>query len=470
MVNIIRSLFGLSPALGKEAPPARGTDPYRNWRTREVAAIRQCTSVPDLAARIDDYDGYLREAAIARAVEWGAPELLPAIAARLNDWVPQVRRAAKNGLLTLVPTMPATALLAQLPAIDRLVQAQRDDHSEWLGRFEDTLLAATGPQAIVDGIRSQEIRLARACFRIARQHRLVPSAAIIEDALHSKDIRIAIDAAAMVAGLPEEEQHALYLAALASPFGAVRTLALRGLLALASCDHAALARSCLLDPQSSVRALAAHYLKGHGDDPDAFYVERLRSPQAGADEVRICLLALAAGGKAGHAAWMERHAASPAPRIRMAALMGWVRLDPARKDDIAVLALRDPVARVRKLALTLIRDFNAYVTAADAVALAQSHRDYRLMLRLARQDPWAWIDTIACLALQPEAVAGMRDVLADELDAWGWRSAGIYVAPKAQQIALLTDPDARADLKAIFPRFERVFSIIDGVMESSGRA
>ncbi len=470
MVNIIRSLFGLSPALGKEEPPIRGSDPYRDWRIREVAAIRQCTSVLDLSAWMNDYDGYLREAAIARAVEWGTPELLPAIAARLNDWVPQVRRAAKSGLLTLVPTMPTTALLAQLPAIDRLLQAQRDDHTEWLEKFEDALLAATGPQAIVDGIRSQEIRLARACFRIARQHRLAPPVAIIEDALHSKDICIAIDAVGTIAGLSEAERHALYLAALASPFGAVRTVALRGLLALASCNHAALARSCLLDPQSSVRALAACHLKEHGDDPDAFYVERLRSPQAGADEVRICLLALAAGGKADHAAWMERYAASPAPRIRMAALMGWVRLDPARKDDIAVLALRDPVARVRKLALTLIRDFNAYVAVADAIALAQSHGDYRLMLRLARQDPWTWIDTIARLVLQPQVVAGVRDVLTDELDAWAWRSAGIYVTPKAQQIALLTDPVFRADLKTIFPRFERVFSIIDGVLESAGPA
>lgn len=265
----------------------------------------------------------------------------------------------------------------------------------------------------------------------------------------------------MIDTLPEADRHTLYLAALASPFGAVRTVALRMLLAQEPGEADALARSCLLDPQSSVRHLAAFHLKQGGIDPDAFYVDRLRDGEAGADEVRICLLALAASGNALHAAWMERYAAYPAPRIRIAALMGWVRLDPTRKDDIAVLALRAPVARVRKLAMTLIRDFGAWVPLADAIAMAQAQHDHRLALRLARQDPWTWLETITRMALQAELATQMRDVLAEELDGWMQRSAGIYVAPQAHQTVLLTDPAARADVMAVLPRFEAVFRTVD---------
>ena len=61
--------------------------------------------------------GYIRETAIARCMELGKAECLPPLVGRLNDWVPEVRRAAADSLLTLLATVPAEHFLPLLPQL-----------------------------------------------------------------------------------------------------------------------------------------------------------------------------------------------------------------------------------------------------------------------------------------------------------------------------------------------------------------
>lgn len=462
MANIIRTLFGLRKGPGGQATPApAAADPYQPWLEAALASIRQCSSIPDLNTWLAHANGYLREAALGRAVELASPELLAGITSRLNDWVPEVRRAAKNALLTLTPGMPAGALLAQLPAIHRLRSASRENHAAWVDRLELLLLETIGAQAIIEGIHHPAIRVARACFHMAQAHALLPIDTLVRQALASPDICIALDTVGMIAALPTAERHDAYLAALGSSHGAVRTAALRALLAASPSAHAALATSCLFDAQSSVRAAASTYLQGLGIDTDALYIERLKAPEPDAHLTRVCLLALAASGRAEHARIMEEHAGSSAPRVQMAALMGWARLEPSHKDSIAVLALQSPVPRIRKLSLVLIQDFGAYVPIEAAIAMAQAHQDAKLMVRLSRQEPWTWLETIVRIADTMPITDELSAILAQNLLAWSESSGSIYAAPTPKQLELLGTPAARTVLGSLLPRATALHRQID---------
>lgn len=457
MAKIIRTLFGLR----QPAPATEFTAGFAAGFAAEFAAIRQSSAIPVLTAYLAHYDGYLREAALVRATELASPELLPAVTARLNDWVPQVRRAAKNAILTIAPALPAAALLALLPAIQQLRNARREDHGAWVRQFEGRVLDTIGPAAVIDGIHDQAIRIARACFELALAHSLLPADTLARQGLLSPDIRIAMKAVDLVRNLPGTVQQALYLQALGASFGAVRTTAMRALLADSSGEHEALARAHLFDAQSSVRSTASNYLQRRGIDTDALYVDALLTPGTGSDRIRICLLALGASGKAEHARHMEAYATSPAPWVQMAALMGWVRLAPTEKDRIAVLALQSPIPRVRKLSLILIRDYGAYVPVETALAMAAAHQDYGLMLRLSRQEPWLWIDTIARIACASPASDELRALLAQDLVAWIASSGSIYAAPEPKQVELLGAPDTRAALAGLLPHATSLHSRLD---------
>ncbi|MYM24634.1 hypothetical protein GTP46_18520 [Duganella sp. FT135W] len=85
---------------------------------------------------------YMREVVLKRIVELALPELLPVVVERLNDWVPQVQRAARTALMTLLPFLPASQLLAAMPMILRWHSAGRADYAGWLEKFELTLIRA----------------------------------------------------------------------------------------------------------------------------------------------------------------------------------------------------------------------------------------------------------------------------------------------------------------------------------------
>jgi hypothetical protein len=67
-----------------------------------LARFQQFSTAAHLAQGLVEYSGYDREAALARCVELRSWDNLPGMVERLNDWVPQVRKAAQVALTTLL--------------------------------------------------------------------------------------------------------------------------------------------------------------------------------------------------------------------------------------------------------------------------------------------------------------------------------------------------------------------------------
>jgi hypothetical protein len=415
-----------------------------------IAEVRQQSDADALAADMDHYSGYVREAALERAQALHAPALLPAIVERLNDWVPQVRARAQALVLDWLPALDADAALRLLGAIQYLRDARRSDHVSWLGKVERIVVTCVGASRIVEGVANPDIAVARTCFRLLEEHGLADPAMRVRVGLaHGTDIVLVRKAAEALVLLDSHERAAMGRLALRSHFGIVRAIALRRLLADEVDGAEALATDMLADPHGWVRLVASTFLERHGIDSAALYAARLTAPGSSNTVLRACLMGLAEAGKGAHLDLVRRMTTHPSARVRVNAFAAWLHLAPEEKDDIARCVLADGARRVRMLVMSMHRKHGAFVPVDDALALLREHGDVELMLRYAEHEPWRWLQLIVELEPTWHADAALRSHLRDQLIGWIDNAHMSSTRPTPAQRALFAEPAAQAALHAL---------------------
>lgn len=451
-MSLFTRLFG-KKASSVAAPPApapvlreRASAPAP--RHKEIAS---CNAIPDLLYAMDSRSGYLRQAAIDRAVVLRYAEFLPALAARLNDWVLPVRDAARTALIALLPVMPPQSMLAILPALAQLRSAARHDHTAWLAAFEAALLAQLTPGLLLEGVSGHDAKIARACFQLLHRHAAFDTADLIVAALASQcDIVMAGQAAAMIHLAPAEAQPALYQATLSSAFSAVRAIGLRGVLGgVASDEKLATAMAHLFDRQAAERGAAITYFNVHKLDARAAYLQVLASGTAEAPLLQVCLVELGGMRHREDAATVRAFATHPSTRVRAAAYAALLKLEGPSKDDIATMALGDSAPSVRKLAMQMVSRHGAFIPLAIACVHLSAPQDWPQLMRLGANGAWDVIEAVARIA--PTADIGRRMNLRAKLEVWLVTDASDY-RPTASQAAFLRSDAASATLSALAGR------------------
>jgi hypothetical protein len=407
-------------------------------------------SIPDLIRVMADYSGYMRQAAIARAVTLAHPEFLPAIAARLNDWVPQVRDAARSALITLLPVLPQNAMLAILPAVANLRNAGRHDHTAWLATFGHDLVKHSEPHVFTDGVLGSDMRFARVCFDLLLRQALLDDATLIEVGLGSRDIFTNVKAASTIGTLAPEKREQLYEIATQSRFATVRVIGLRGCLDQTSRQHnQKLARHSLLDSQSSVRSVAIAWLTAKSFDVRQHYHRVLASPTSSARDIRVSLTSLGALRQRDDADTISSFGTHEVIAVRVAAYAAWLKLADGEKDTIAARALGDTANRVKKLAMEMVARQGAFIPFATACSLLTRGEDWARLMRLGGNGKWDVLEAIARIA--PAADDQARTELRARLEAWT-SSTSNYYRPTAAQAALLRSDEANAALASLAGR------------------
>lgn len=413
--------------------------------------IRRCDSIDLLIGYLDDYNGYVREAAVDRAAELGAPSLLPALAARLNDWVPQVRDKARAAVLAVLgaldPGKDAGAAMQLLQDVERLKLARRADHAAWIASFEQRLVDVLGADRILDAIDCKHGRIAQLGFVLARTYGLADALALCERALANKgNFVLARQAMDLARGLGEAERQHIFRQALDSPVGMVRAEALRALLRSDGVEPAALAASMLADANTWVRLVAIGCLARLGIDVPGQYAGRIAAAGADGGVLRACLSGLADSGGGAHLGLIREYTTYPNARVQVAAFMAWVHLCPNDKDDIAQRVLRSRHRRVRKLFPILVRKLGAYVPFDAALSQMREHGDHEQMLAFAQGTPWTLLEVIATIAGEAGGDAALRHRLGRELRGWTYSPNLDYTQPTAQQRAFLREDTVRQAL------------------------
>ena len=216
--------------------------------------------------------GRLREAACRLLGIEGLRYLL----LRLNDWVPQVRNAARAVLDDLIGESPQIWVDC-LPLLCRLESCGRDKHGPFLERVDGSLRNPRAKAAVTAGLQSENLIVARRCFVLAMNH--ADPFEILTQALVHNDMGVRYWAVGVAPkSLPLGQQREFFERALVNKVPAVRRSGLRfwG----ENFPHSEeTMKSALLDRSRAVREVAQYYCREW--EREIVYREKLQVlPQA----------------------------------------------------------------------------------------------------------------------------------------------------------------------------------------------
>ncbi len=435
-MNLFTRLFG---RVASERPP---DDPVRE--------AESCTSIEALKTFLTHRSGYVREAAIGRVVALRGDGAVPAIMPRLNDFVPEVRAAARRAIQTLLPFAGHEDLLAVVGFTWRLRHFSRLDHSSWISGAQ----AELGGRLTVDQLRealcSSNPMVARGSFFMLLERELIPRIELLALAVESgNDIVMSRQAAQFALSLPAEGRNAVLRAGLNSHFGVVRTLALRGLLDCVP-DAIEIARGALLDCQGSARSYAQFYLRKNGVDLASYYRAVLRDKDAKPGQACMAISALGSMGTGEDISLLKEMCNSLFPSIRGAAYLAWLKLAPLDKDAIALAALSDEGRANRRLAARMAARQGAYISFARVKEILHGKSDLPVLLAFARLRKWDWLETLALEGVRAERGSIEWDALHIDMERWLAHAGHSYERPDKAQRDRLLDPEMVRSLERLF--------------------
>lgn len=320
-------------------------------------------------AHLDAPSGFEREEAIRALTRLRAPEALPGLLKRLNDWVPQVRVAAQDAIHVYLDDALLAAWPAALPEMVHLLRGRRSDPWPMLSAIGNFFAQSDRVRALVadpSAIPALDPLVARWVFGIkwnvsddaVRQTMLLPG-------MDGADILEALWAVGQTGKLASlAARTALWLKACGSPHGLVRAQALAQLCDSVPDVGAATAQRLALDRNAGVRSVALAQMRKTGgiELTMDLALTQLHWPSRAPRGAVPAFQFLASVDHAGAAAQAEQLMARagedrPGAALRALALRQLIASsnDDAR-DAWLLHALRDPSSRVQRVAVSAIED------------------------------------------------------------------------------------------------------------------
>lgn len=168
--------------------------------------IQQHPICADLLLIAAHHNGYLRAAVLWRLALQPSSEHIPIILARLNDWVPEVRLAARSALRSHLQEQFFSIWLQAWPQVRHLYHCHRTVHRHVVMEVEEFLLSSKHKGSICQVLHHQDRAHAREACRLVAHAQLLPKGELIAYAIASRDRQIAGCAPAWICELAPEER------------------------------------------------------------------------------------------------------------------------------------------------------------------------------------------------------------------------------------------------------------------------
>jgi HEAT repeat protein len=291
-------------------------------------------------------NGYVREAAVRRLATLSDEAELRYLLLRLNDWVPQVRAAARAAVLERTRAAYVSAFARNFPLLERAVRTQRDDLSSVVEPLTGLMASEPGQTAMLAAMASGSRFTARAAAQFLI-HR-VPSALarVVAAGVHAADptIRGWVTPLVMRA-LPSTEALPTLqrLASDSSPV--VRRDALDALARGYPDDAQRSLERAVLDVSASVRETARFLLRPRQLDLLAMYRAAM-SESATPRRLASAIAGLAEVGTAADAHNVAPYLSHPNASVRRAAVKAVMRLAGDAFAERILTILNDPSGAV----------------------------------------------------------------------------------------------------------------------------
>lgn len=304
----------------------------RSWLT----ALRRTERLtePRVALALCHRDGRIRQAALARAMEY--PALLPLIVIRAADWAEPVRERARE---LLREALDLDAALALAPLV--LLVGRRERGAFGVRLLGEVLRRAPGER--LAPLRTAADRAVRRfAYRLAVEERLLSPAELARAAARDSDAVVQnLCAEAALKAVSADAGDDVLRPLLCARNPRARSV---GVTALRRAGRAAEAERFLVDRSALVRACARYVVRQDGTDPLPLYRRRCSAP----DDPALppgAVIGLAECGERADAAVLRSLLTHPAAGVRARAVAGLRVLDAVDVRELWPL-LDDPAPGV----------------------------------------------------------------------------------------------------------------------------
>ncbi|ROP34820.1 hypothetical protein EDD40_0024 [Saccharothrix texasensis] len=379
-------------------------------------------------------DGFVREAAVAALSELDDVIVLPALALRAADWVPEVRDRARRACRRHLDRAPTEAVTFLAPVALALRARQAGG---WLAAALEGLLRDGPPAALTAALAAEDWRTRRVAHAIGLDTGRLGIDQLVRAATTDTDLPIRImcaEAAIRVARATGDRDVPRRL--LTSGTAAVRAEAVR---ALAAVGEVAPAAEALADRSALVRATAQAVVRGAGTDPATRYRVLLAEQQPPDPSV---IAGLGETGTSSDADLLRPWLAHPSSRGRAEAVRA-LRRRGHTSPQLLLPLLADPVGSVtRQVTLSLLHQSDTLDERSLRPLLGQPHPPhvrvaaYRL---LRAHGPWTRISVDLHLVNDPghAIAADARTDLADWLRHDAATAYSVPRGPRADELSAL---------------------------------
>lgn len=416
----------------------------------ECSAAERVTALGLLACHPS---GFVREHALDVLGEENLAAAVPWAIIRANDWVANIRRAARKVLYKALQSDELESVAAAAPLLERLSLWGRDKHAELESALASALLTEQGQEVVREQLASPDAKVRRALARMSRQVDDASFAVLAEILVRDIDpgVRGVVARNLKRLGAKARSYEELLYGDRVATFN---LLALESELSRDPDAAAARWPELVFHRSSTIRYLARHRLAELGNIEDSrLYFAKLYRAEALSESKRsiASLGGLAEVGEKSDVGILAPLLANPRSKLVRAALKCIKKLDPIQASDHLKAALGDARPGVRHDALRLL---HAGLSESDLDLVLSIGRgdlapsDPKHVLNLALQLPY-WVGVEALLNIVADAGGELANLVIEYLLEVARHDHG-HLPPKGESVRNL--PQALATARGALPR------------------
>ena len=390
----------------------------------------------NLISMTKSWNGYEREDAVRRLGDFGDPTALPALIIRVNDWVAQVRAAAKRAIINLLSYGSVEAFIECLPAFYHLRKCRRDQHDELIETIENYLLNKKVHKFVIEGVSNPNPLIQRACFKLVLKNLLLPNRDLAILGLKQSDVVTRCQASYLLRKLSCSERREALELALTDSFMPIRREALQ-IKIKQGMPNSELSLF-LFDKHTSIREIAIKHLTHAGVDVWPFYLAEL-SNSTSVGKLRFSIWAAGNLKKCDELNRIKGYLSSDYPSVRRQVLICLMGLMGKASEAVLIEGLKDSSPAVCKESVRLLESLDAVFDAEglfEVVTDSSYQHTVQSCVSLAKgMNKWEWIIFLLDLALlDSEKKLNIANMLDCAISEWEVKSNLSYIQPNSMQL------------------------------------
>jgi len=239
----------------------------------------------ELLALSRSYSGYTREDAVIELQHYPSEKSIDALIERVNDWVPEVRRAAQYILAHICQEDTAQYFISKLNKLTHLRECKRENHSEFVDKIEQELIR----HSVIDLTHLNSCNSSSAVIyaKLLKKSNSIDLLTLSKACLKHSHASVRLYAISLSSKLEADDRHAFLLRCIDDSYGAVRRDAFRLLLKLSPESGTDISMKLLYDKEKTVRVHALVHLKNNGLNCTKEFTNQLKSENLHLQRVAI---------------------------------------------------------------------------------------------------------------------------------------------------------------------------------------